>query len=192
MKNEDIDNLFDVPKESFDIFEPQEDHELRFLQKLSKHNSVEEETPVVPLTRKKNKWTTLLYIAATIAILIAVIPSGLINTNFEEAELASVSPQLQETQDFFTVAINQQLEQINTTNSEETKKVVEDALVQLQKLEVNYASLKKDLITSGYDKRVISAMIDNFQQRTLLLEHTLDAMNNIKKLKLDQNENNIL
>ncbi|WP_459209314.1 hypothetical protein [Aquimarina rhabdastrellae] len=192
MKNEDIDNLFDVPKESFDIFEPQEDHELRFLQKLSKHNSVEEETPVVSLTRKKNKWTTLLYIAATIAILIAVIPSGLFNTNFEEAELASVSPQLQETQDFFTVAINQQLEQINTINSEETKKVVEDALVQLQKLEVNYASLKKDLITSGYDKRVISAMIDNFQQRTLLLEHTLDAMNNIKKLKLDQNENNIL
>ena len=192
MKHEDIDNLFDVPKESFDIFEPQEDHELRFLQKLSKHNSVEEETSVVPLTRKKNKWTTLLYIAATIAILIAVIPSGLINTNFEEAELASVSPQLQETQDFFTVAINQQLEQINTINSEETKKVVEDALVQLQKLEVNYASLKKDLITSGYDKRVISAMIDNFQQRTLLLEHTLDAMNNIKKLKLDQNENNIL
>ena len=70
--------------------------------------------------------------------------------------------------------------------------LVNDALELLQKLESDYENLKKDLVRSGNDKRVISAMIKNFQKRANLLEEVLQKINEINELKLSQNESSIL
>ena len=52
--------------------------------------------------------------------------------------------------------------------------------------------LKDDLIDSGKDNRVIHAMIQNFQQRIDLLNNVLTQIENIKTLKNQNHENNII
>ena len=64
----------------------------------------------------------------------------------------------------------------------ENQAMVMDAIKQLEILEKNYDSLKKDLSESGEDKRVIYAMIDNFQNRIDLLQHVVEQMDAIKEL----------
>ncbi|MBW1296520.1 hypothetical protein [Aquimarina litoralis] len=187
MNTEDeIDKLFERMENQLDVYEPSADHRLRFLEKLQAQNQV------IALKPKKRNWIKPLAIAASIAILVGVMSIAPIFQTNDKAELASVSPQMEETQNFFTVAIQAQLEEIDNNSSAETKALVADAMEQLEKLEASYEILKKDLVESNNDKRVISAMIKNFQQRASLLENVLEKMNNINKLKLTENETNIL
>ena len=187
MKTEDeIEKLFERMENQLDVFEPSADHKVRFLEKLQEQNKV------VTLQPKKRNWMKPLAIAASIAILIGVISIAPIFKTNEQADLASVSPQMEDTQNFFTVAIKAQLEEIDKNSSAETAQLVEDAMKQLEKLESSYEILKKDLVESSNDKRVISAMIKNFQKRASLLEKVLEKINNVNKLKLSENETNIL
>ncbi len=187
MKTEDeIEKLFERMENQLDIYEPSADHKVRFLEKLQEQNKV------VALAPKKRNWTRSLAIAASITLLIGMISiASLSNTN-EKADLASVSPQMEDTQNFFTVAIKTQLEEIDKKSSAETAQLVVDAMKQLEKLESSYEILKKDLVKSSNDKRVISAMVKNFQKRALLLEEVLEKIKNIKTLKILENETNIL
>ncbi|MFD2562425.1 hypothetical protein [Aquimarina rubra] len=187
MKTEDeIEKLFERMENQLDVFEPSADHKARFLEKLQEQNKV------VTLHPKKRNWIRPLAIAASIAILVGLVSVAPIFNAKEKADLASVSPQMEETQNFFTVAIKTQLEEINKNASAETTELVADAMIQLEKLESSYEILKKDLVESGNDKRVISAMIKNFQKRASLLEKVLEKINNVNELKLSENETNIL
>ncbi|MHA7057345.1 hypothetical protein ACWGOQ_0009020 [Aquimarina sp. M1] len=187
MKTEDeIEKLFKRMENQLDIFEPSADHKIRFLEKLQEQNNV------VTLHPKKRNWIKPLAIAASIAILIGMVSIAPIFKDKEKADLASVSPQMEDTQNFFTVAITSQLEEINNNSSAATAELVTDAMLQLQKLETSYEILKKDLVESSNDKRVISAMVKNFQKRALLLEQVLEKINNVNELKLSENETNIL
>ncbi|MEW7291841.1 hypothetical protein [Aquimarina sp. 2304DJ70-9] len=185
MKEDKIEKLFKGMQDQLDIHEPSADHQIRFLEKLQQQNKV------IPLQPKKRNWYKPLAIAASIVVLFGLATMNLISDT-EEAELASVSPQMQETQSFFTSAIQIQLEEINKASSKETKELVTDAMTQIEKLESDYETLKKDLVRSENDKRVISAMIKNFQKRANLLEDVLQKINDINEYKLSENENSIL
>ncbi len=185
MNTDKIEKLFERMKNQLDIHEPSSDHQVRFLEKLQQQNKV------VQLQPKKRNWYKPLAIAASIAILIGIATMGSYAPD-EKAELASVSPQMQETQGFFTAAIQVQLEEIDKISSENTKELVVDAMQQMEKLELDYEVLKSDLVSSGSDKRVISAMIKNFQKRANLLEDVLQKINDINEFKISENENSIL
>jgi len=186
MKKDKVEKLFEVMKDQLDIHEPSVDHRDRFLEKLKQQNKV------VQLHPKKRNWYKPLSIAASVALLIGIMTMSLKFSPEEKADLASVSPQMEETQSFFTAAIQVQLEEIDKISSKETKKLVVDAMQQLEKLESDYETLKEDLVHSGNDKRVISAMIKNFQKRANLLEQVLQKINNINEFKSSRNENFIL
>ncbi len=186
MSTDKVEKLFKKMKDQLDIYEPSANHQNRFLEKLQQQNKV------VQLQPKKRNWYTPLAIAASIALLLGITTMTMVFTPEEKADLASVSPKMQETQNFFTAAIHLQLEEINNASSEETQKIVSDAMQQLEKLESDYETLKTDLVTSGNDKRVISAMIKNFQKRANLLEEVLKEINNINEFKSLKNENSIL
>ncbi|WP_103068515.1 hypothetical protein [Aquimarina sediminis] len=188
MKTDEIDKLFEHTKGQLDIHEPSVDHQLKFLEKLKQQN----ETKVVHLNPKKTNWYKPLMIAASIAVLLGMVTMTFMFDSKNELDLANVSPQMQETQSFFTSAIQVQLEEINKVSSPETQKLVLDAMHQLEKLESDYEVLKKDLFHSGNDKRVISAMIKNFQKRANLLDEVLQKINNINQFKISENESSIL
>ena len=174
-------------QKQLDVFEPSNNHKARFMAKLEQQSNT-----VVQLNPKKRKWFVSWAVAASI-VLIGTFSLLIVQSNSKQkAELASVSPKMESTQNFFSLAIQQQLEEINKNSSKETSQLVEDAMKQLEKLENNYEILKKDLVQSNNDKRVISAMINNFQNRASLLEGVLEKINTINTLKTSKNENNIL
>ena len=170
MKN-NIDTWFEEQRNCFDIAEPLNDHEARFITKLQQHN--EKQT-----TRLGFNWWKPF--AAAAAVLIIVFAGFNTFTSKNNVDLAAVSPEMAKTQDFFTKAIEEELYNINEARTPETQKLVNDALKQLKTLEIEYDKLTADLAKSGEDKRVIYAMITNFQARINLLNTVLEDINSIK------------
>lgn len=182
MQKDTIDELFDNLKGEFDINEPNKNHELRFLDKLKTND-------VVAINSKKTpgfNWKPFLAIAASVVICLSVFMT--MQNEPEALDLASVSPELSETQDFFTATIENELKKLNKERSPLTEQIITDALEQIQILETNYQNLKTDLTESGNDQRVIYAMITNFQNRIDILNTVLEQIETIKELKINTNE----
>ncbi|EDP70070.1 hypothetical protein FBALC1_11072 [Flavobacteriales bacterium ALC-1] len=182
MEKDTIDNLFDDLKGQFDINEPNKDHELRFLSKL-KANDV--------ASKESNKtsgfnWKPFLAIAASLVICFSVFMT--LQNEPEVLDLASVSPELSETQDFFTATIRNELNKLDKERSPLTEQIITDALEQIELLENEYLKLKTDLTESGKDQRVIYAMISNFQDRIDILNTVLEQIETIKELKINTDE----
>ena len=187
MKNNDFDELFD--ELNFDIEEPHSGHKERFFKKLEK-NSVEK-------TAKNGKarsfWTPILAIAASFLLAFFLL-GDFIGTNAaaKNSDLASISPEMKQTQQFYTGLISKELNALEAEKTPETEAIIDDAMVQMEKLEKRYEGLRRDLKNSGKDNRVIQAMIQNFQQRIDLLNNVLSQIENIKKLNNQNHENNII
>ncbi|NNK82368.1 MAG: hypothetical protein HKO92_04530 [Flavobacteriaceae bacterium] len=183
MENENINTLFKDLEGQFDIESPNSGHEERFLNKL------ENSSKVVNINRKRNIWKPFTAVAASIVLMISVFTFTQ-NSN-TVSDLASVSPEMATTQEFFTNTIASELEKIDEVKSPETQIIVDDAILQISFLEEQYQKLKIDLSESGNDNRVIFAMISNFQSRIEILQSVIEQIENLKQLKNDNNENSI-
>ncbi|MCG9972018.1 DUF4179 domain-containing protein [Christiangramia crocea] len=186
MKNNNFDELFEGL--NFDIEEPHSGHKERFLKKLEKKSSA---------PQKKGKvlrlWAPVIGIAAS--FLLAFFLLGELwgpQSMAKNSDLASISPEMKQTQEFYTSMITKELNAINAEKTPETEAIINDAMVQMEKLEKEYQDLRNDLVKSGRDNRVIHAMIQNFQQRIDLLNNVLTQIENIKTLKNQNHENNII
>jgi hypothetical protein len=177
MSNNNIDHLFKRLDNNYDVENPSIGHEVRFLKKLKQQNH-----PELKITSSKtNFWKPFLGIAASLTILFSIF----IATQHKEEtlDLASVSPKMAQTQDFFTASINEELKKLQEVSAPEAQSIIKDALLRIKHLEENYENLKIDLTQSGEDNRVIYAMISNFQNRIDILQNTLEQINIIKQLK---------
>lgn len=185
MKTDKLNELFEDL--DFDVAQPDAGHKERFLDKLEQNTK----KPARPKIR--SLWGPFLGIAASIALAIMLFGNiHLNNSAAHKGDLASVSPQMKETQDFYTAVIQRELKNIESEKSPETEAIITDALKQMEKLETEYSKLKKDLVNSGQDNRVIYAMISNFQQRIDLLNNVLTQIENIKSLKTQSHESTII
>jgi hypothetical protein len=175
MEKDALDSLFENLQGRFDTEQPDEGHFERFARKLDQN----------PRRKSGNlKFIRPFLIAASLALIFAL--SLLVRTP-ESADLASVSPEMQNTQVFFTNMIQTELDKLQAENKDETtQKMVKDALGQLALLEKDYESLKKDLVKSGYNQQVIYAMISNFQSRIDLLKNVIEKIEKTKELKINQ------
>ncbi|MBX2828151.1 MAG: hypothetical protein KTR22_08310 [Flavobacteriaceae bacterium] len=184
-QKDDIDLLFERLEGSFDLQETPDGHQKRFLRKLEGNEQGHSKA-----TSSKRSWWKPLSIAASILLLVSV---GLLFQKEDQPvdPLASISPEMEETQSFFVTAINQELETLKSFENEETKTLIDDTLARLQTLETEYDSLKLDLVESGQDKRVIAAMISNFQNRIELLQQVIETIEEIETLKANRNETTI-
>ncbi len=184
MEKDRIDDLFDNLKGEFDINEPNEGHQQRFLNKLNadQHNSDVSENK----SSSGFNWKPFLAIAASLVICLSVFTT--INSEPEVMDLASVSPEMSETQDFFTATIETELKKLNQERTPLTQQIVTDALEQIKLLEDDYENLKVSLTENGNDQRVIYAMISNFQSRIDILNVVLEEIEKIKQLNTNTDE----
>ena len=185
MKKDYLDSIFEGLEGEFDIHEPSNDHKNSFVNKLNAQNESNSKE-----NKKSNSWwKPLTLVAASVIICLSLF----LNTNQEpEAyELADVSPELSETQDFFVLTINEELKKLDSEKSPDTEDIVYDAMRELKILENEYDLLKKDLKNSGKDQRVIYAMITNFQTRIDILTNVLEQIENVKQLKTRPNDTEI-
>lgn len=177
--------MFERLHSEFDIEMPNEGHENRFLAKLEKSKGV---VSVSSESNRKSIWKPFIAIAASIIICLGIFS---ISTQREEVmDLAAVSPEYSQAQDFFTLTINNELTKLEAERTPETELIINDAMERINTLESDYEQLKQDLTVSGNDKRVIHAMITNFQNRIELLQQVLQYIDDVKNTKQITNENN--
>lgn len=182
MHKDKLDILFKRLEGGFDTEDTPKGHQERFMARLNENQTA---------TRKSNfGWWKPLSIAATIVLLITLgLTKG--DATPESADLASVSPEMEQTQSFFTTTINEELETLKALHSPQTQNLVDDTMAQLNALEVEYDQLKVDLVESGNDRRVIYAMISNLQNRVDLLQEVIATIEEIKNFKSNENETTI-
>ena len=185
MKTDDLKDIFD--ELDFDVASPPQDHEERFRQKLRTNRKKKtNRSGVISL------WAPVMAVAASFLLAIMVFQGVFENPFSNKQELANVSPEMKQTQDFYASVIKNELQNLEEQKTPETEAVIQDALKQLDILEKDYENLKRDLGKSGQDKRVIYAMISNFQKRIDLLNTVLEKVETINTLKNNSHENTII
>lgn len=153
---------------------PAKGHRARFLSKLEQQQ------------RHKNQSRAIYRRFAVAAGLVLFVALGIFEYarySPKTADLAGISPEMEQTQYFFTSTIENEWKNIEKQATPETNFLVEDALKQLQTLEEEYKNLQEDLVKSGNDKRVVYAMITNFQNRIQVLETVLEQLEQFNQLK---------
>ncbi|VAV83514.1 FIG00649226: hypothetical protein [hydrothermal vent metagenome] len=183
MNKNNLNTMFKNIKEDFNFEEPNAGHQKRFLDKLNNQNTIVE----YKSSSVRRLWRPLIGVAASIVLLISVFLG--IQKDSNTRDLANISPEMASTEDFFLITITSELEKLNSEDSPEYQELIVDALFQIKILEENYKLLKLDLNESGDDKRVIYAMISNFQNRIDLLQNVVEQIDNLKQQKIEQDEN---
>ena len=130
---DNIEQLFESLDSQFDIEVPNLGHQQRFIDKLNK-------TETKLASRKTNYWKPLLAVAASVVLILSIVLN--IKPDTTQKDLASISPELAETQNFFSNTIAFELNKLKTEKSPETQKLVNDALLRLDRLELEYKNLK--------------------------------------------------
>ncbi len=177
MENENIEKLFDTLQESFDTEVPKAGHELRFLEKLNASKDL------VSKEKKRKSWWQPLAIAASIALICAVAVGLYESKPTFDQQVAEISPEVSRSQFYFAGLIDEQIKALEKESSPQTRRIIDDTMLQLKKLETDYSRLEQDLIKGGDSKLLLSAMIINFRTRIDLLQDVLDKIESLKNLK---------
>lgn len=176
---DNLENIFKNLENQFDLEEPNIGHFDRFEAKLN--------TPKQKRSKNLFKIISSIAVAASVVLFVGIW-IGNQNAN-KGMQLANVSTEMKETQSYFVSVINKELSTIEKERNADTDKIITDGLNQLKKLEKQYKALTLELKESTEDKRIIYAMISNFQQRIDVLQSLLIQIENVKQLKTNNNEN---
>lgn len=106
-----------------------------------------------------------------------------------EVTLASVSPEYEEVEFYYTNAINVGLNQWNELKSEGFVSEEEQHMMndELKEFEVLQKSLQSDLAASPQDERVINAMLEYYQSKLSVINMIVAKLQEVKQLKEDAN-----
>ena len=167
MKKDNLDHLFERLQGAFDVEEPENGHQGRFLEKLNQQQGS---------------------IAASVVI-VAVLGYGAFGSGPSlKQQVTKIAPEVSQTEFYFASLIEAQVEELKEEKTPETAQLVDDTLAQLAKLDKDYRTLEQDLVDGGDSKIILSAMITNFQTRIDLLREVLSQRENIKNLKSQHDE----
>lgn len=159
----------------FDVYELKSGHTDRFLQKLEKRQKPKIKGFSI------QKWM----IAASILLLVGLAFSYVRYDRLQSLQ----NDEVQQSERYFSMIIQDEIQDIKKENTTETNKVFEDALHQIQDLEIAYQKLVKDYRVNK-DKFILNAMIENFQQRIEILQFVKQQIKEIKQTKTYHNEEN--
>ena len=175
MKDKDLEQLFEEMEGHFDTENPSEGHRDRFAESLdTAHGKT--------FGRKKSSWWKPLSIAASIALL-CTLGLGIYASNDSiDERVAHISPEVSRTEFYFAGLIDEQVKQIESQSSPQTRQLIDDTMVQLEKLKEDHKNLERDLINGGNSKLILNAMITNFRTRIDLLQEVLDQIETINNL----------
>jgi rubrerythrin len=176
--NKKIEDLFDKFEGQFDIASPEMGHFNRFENKLNSRS------------QRKKRWRksySIVAAAASVVLLLGVW-LGTIFAGYQGMELAQISTEMEETQDFFVTTIANELKRVEGERNAETEQMINDSLERIARLELAYNQLSLELKENSDDQRIIMAMIDNFQQRVEILQSLLNQIEDLKSLKTQNNE----
>lgn len=170
MSNHNLEAIFN--NHNWDIEEPSAGHEKRFSEKLNTFKP----------KKKKNYWTAI-GIAASFLLGISI----LYFTSLSQEKEVVFSPQVQETHDYFSSILTVEVSNLKKLENPATKMMIEDALLEMERLEKDYESLKIEIRKNGENKQIVFAMITNMQTRISFIKQVLEQ---VEQLNSQSNENN--
>lgn len=192
MKEKDyIEELIANNLEGLNDNEPFEGHFERFEERLKTQNN-----------SRKISWNMVLKVAAVVVfaflltnqafIYFSPDSQGLIvNANkSKDVSLASVSPEYQEVEFYYTSSIDAGINQWKALSQEGLISEDEEAMMQeeLKEFESLYKSLQGDLAENPNDERVINAMLDFYQTKLSLINMIVNKLEDVKEQKNNHNE----
>jgi len=156
----------------FDIFEPKSGHKGRFVAKI----------------KQKQQKKRLIFLQKWAVAISFLLLFGLgIDFYNKQNNQAKTAPEVKQNEMYFSAIINQEIKEIKSIKTSETSSVFNDALKQMSMLEKAYQKLLKDYQKNN-DKYILSAMIENFNQRIEILQFVKQQIEEIKQTKNEQNE----
>jgi hypothetical protein len=186
-EKDNITNLFERLQGDFDIETPELGHERRFLKKLQQQqdqDSNDAKKPIVLFT-----WWKQIAAACVILLSLGIFIGSNVDFGTTETTEITFSPEVEKSQVYFAALIEKELEKVKAAETEDTKELIQDAMKRLERLEKDYENLKNQLIERGDDRRILHAMVNNFELRIQLLESVLIQ---IDEIKLFKNENTVI
>lgn len=183
MKYNDKHNLF-FQNQNWDTEEPILGHEKRFLAKLEERP---EATPNVAKLKPKKKIIPLSLVASIVFVIGSLTTFFIIN----QKTTVQLSPETQQTQDYFSSVMEKELTELKSKENPKNKKIIQDALVQLEILEKDYDLLKTEIAKNGENKQIIHALLTNMQTRISFIQSVMEEIDNVNQLKMNHNENTL-
>ncbi len=167
--------------------ELKENHRQRFEQRLQQ------------LHKPKKKNYFFLKMAASMAVLLSIGYFSFFNkpVDIEQqivepkiTNLSSISPEMKQIEDYYLTAINYEMASLEETP--ENKKILEDYLDKIGKLDADYKRLNEELTEKGINEKTINNLITNLQLRLQLLLQLKDQLFELRISKTIKNENNTI
>jgi hypothetical protein len=165
-----LDEFIKSNKEQISSFDLPDGHLNRFEKKLNK--------------KKPGSKIYWFSIAAAVVLLVSLSvfiryeqlqTKEIINTE-RLISLGDVSPQYKEVEEFYRQDLYRKInefQQLNCNINPEQKEMIDEELQQLDKV---YQSLQKELKQNRSDKRIINAMINNYQYKIEFLELVIEQI----------------
>ena len=164
MKN--LEDFIRNNKESLNSFELSEGHFERFQQKIN--------------IKTKNTISSTYWFSLAAGFVFLIMLSIFIRFHYLQTEkviienkiisLSDISPKYEEVENFYKAGLDEKINEFQKLNCKvdiEQKKMVD---LELKQLDIVYISLQKELKVNGNDKRIINAMINNYQNKIQFLE----------------------
>ncbi|HLV61861.1 hypothetical protein [Galbibacter sp.] len=185
---DEIEELFERLGSDWDMEEPGNGHQERFVNKLHRDKATKN-------SHQGAKMWKYISIAASVALLFTI---GIQYFNQPQekptqTKVANYIPEgkpeeVQRTEYYFYALIAQEIEKIDQASGEKTKRLVDDLKSQLLRLENDYKLLEADLSNKGDVKQILNAMMINFQTRIKLAQEVLNKIQEIENLKNTKHE----
>lgn len=175
MSINNLNQLFEN-QNNWDFEEPNLGHEKRFLDKLKKQQP-----------KKKFNWIPLS-IAASLLLGFGIL---IFNHTNNQTEEVAFSPQVQETHDYFSSVINNELASLKKQETPQSKALINDAMNEMESLEKDYQNLKEEIAKNGENKQIVFAMITNMQTRISFIKSVLEQVEDINKINNIEDEKHI-
>jgi len=176
MSTNNLNQLFEN-QNNWDFEEPNLGHEKRFLDKLKKQQP----------KKKKFNWIPMS-IAALFLLGFGILIFNYTNNPTEEV---AFSPQVQETHDYFSSVINNELATLKKHETPQSKALINDAMNEMESLEKDYQNLKEEIAKNGENKQIVFAMITNMQTRISFIKSVLEQVEDINKINNIEDEKHI-
>ena len=180
-QDKQIQEFFEQGRTALDDQELLMGHEDRFLQRLGAKQE-----------KKKRTWFSYSAIAAAVVLIFSVIlfnqaPEVVDNP---PAETNQYTEEVAKAQFYFEGIIERGLDRIKGQEDEDTKPLINNLKQRFEQLKKEEEALLEEL-SVNYDRRIVKALVDNFQLRINLLNEVEEQMQSIHQLKNEYHENTL-
>ena len=188
-KRDNIEKLILENIDALNDNEPMEGHFARFEAKLDAQHKTKR-TISLNLIMKVAAVVVFAFLATNQAfIYISPDNQGIFNSKSEAASisLASVSPEYQEVEYYYTNSINTGIDQWNNwieqgMISEDEQNMMDNELAEFETL---YQNLQKDLAANPNDQRVINAMLEYYQAKLSVINIIITKLEEVQQKTQD-------